>query len=131
MIHAARQISVTIRAPLAQAYAFAHRPENFPRWAAGLSTALRQEGGRWIAGTPQGEATVEFTPPNGFGILDHRVRIAGKSDIYIPLRLIENGEGTEVVFTLYRQPDMDDAAFERDAQAVLADLHRLKALLED
>jgi hypothetical protein len=74
---------------------------------------------------------VLFTPPNDFGILDHHVQIAGQADIYIPLRMIAHGAGTEVIFTLLRQPDMGDAAFDADAQAVIADLQRLKALLED
>ncbi|HAW62139.1 MAG TPA: polyketide cyclase, partial [Pseudomonas sp.] len=36
----------------------------------------------------------------------------------------------EFVFTLFRQPDMSDEQFAMDAQAVAADLQRLKNLLE-
>lgn len=126
-----RHLGVSIAAPFARAYAFARQPDNFPRWAAGLSSSLHLDGDHWVADTPQGQAVVLFTPPNDFGILDHHVLIAGQEDIYIPLRMIANGTGTEVIFTLLRQPNMDDTAFEADAQAVIADLHRLKALLED
>lgn len=125
-----RHLSIGIAVPLARAYAFTRRPENFPRWAAGLSATLHESDDGWVADTPAGEALVLFTPANDFGILDHRVQLAGRPDIYIPLRMIEHGAGTEVIFTLLRQPDMDDAAFEADAQAVMADLRRLKALLE-
>lgn len=125
-----RHLGVGIAVPFARAYAFARQPDNFPLWAAGLSSALHHDGDHWVADTPQGQAVVLFTPPNDFGILDHHVRIAGQTDIYIPLRMIAHGDGTEVIFTLLRQPDMDDAAFEADAQAVMADLHRLKRLLE-
>lgn len=128
---AARSIDIAIRAPLAQAYGFASQPENFPRWAAGLSASLYREGDDWIADTPEGRAIVLFSPPNDFGILDHHVRLPGKPDIHIPLRMIANGEGTLVVFTLFRQPDMDDAAFDRDADLVTKDLQTLKALLEN
>ncbi|SEJ63268.1 hypothetical protein SAMN05518849_11013 [Sphingobium sp. AP50] len=127
---AARSIDIAIRVPLAQAYGFASQPENFPRWAAGLSASLHREGDDWIADTPEGRAIVTFSPPNDFGILDHHVRLPGKPDIHIPLRMIANGDGTQVVFTLFRQPDMDDAAFDRDADLVTKDLQRLKALLE-
>jgi hypothetical protein len=41
-----------------------------------------------------------------------------------------NGPGTEIVFTLYRLPDLSDAAFGDDARRVADDLHRLKVLLE-
>jgi hypothetical protein len=46
------------------------------------------------------------------------------------MRVIADGEGCEVVFTLRRQPGMSDEDFERDAAAVLADLGTLKRLLE-
>lgn len=38
--------------------------------------------------------------------------------------------GSEVVFTLRRQAEMSDAAFERDAGMVAADLARLKEPME-
>ncbi|WP_311270908.1 SRPBCC family protein [Sphingobium sp. WCS2017Hpa-17] len=125
-----RHLGVSIAVPLARAYAFAHRPDNFPLWAAGLSSSLHHDGQHWVAQTPAGPAVVMFAPPNDYGILDHHVRIAGQPDIYIPLRMIAHGDGTQVVFTLFRQPDMNDAVFEADAQAVMADLEALKRLLE-
>lgn len=125
-----RHLGIGIAVPLARAYAFAQRPDNFPRWAAGLSTSLHHDGEHWVADTPAGRAIILFAPPNDHGILDHHVRIAGQPDIYIPLRMIAHGDCTQVVFTLFRQPGMDDAAFEADAQAVMADLQTLKQLLE-
>ena len=125
-----RHLSISIAVPLARAYAFAHRPDNFPLWAAGLSTSLRHDGEHWVADTPAGRAIILFALPNDYGILDHHVRIAGQPDIYIPLRMIAHGDGTQLVFTLFRQPGMDDAAFDADAQAVMADLQTLKQLLE-
>lgn len=125
-----RILHTTIAVPFTAAYEFAHRPENFPKWAAGLSSSLHQTERGWVAETPEGEAIVEFTEPNPHGVLDHRVRLQGRPEIYIPLRLIANGDGTEVELVLFRQPDMDDAAFERDAGLVTKDLAALKALLE-
>ena len=125
-----RHLSISIAVSLARAYAFAHRPDNFPLWAAGLSTSLRHDGEHWVADTPAGRAIILFALPNDYGILDHYVRIAGQPDIYIPLRMIAHGDGTQLVFTLFRQPGMDDAAFDADAQAVMADLQTLKQLLE-
>lgn len=53
-----------------------------------------------------------------------------KPVIYIPLRMIENGNGTQVMFTLFRQPGMDDMNFDQDAAMVRKDLSALKRLLE-
>jgi hypothetical protein len=49
---------------------------------------------------------------------------------YNPMRVISDGEASEVVFTLRKRAGMSDADFERDADAVLADLGTLKRLLE-
>jgi hypothetical protein len=126
----ARAISLAIDCPFDRAYAFAHRPENFPQWAAGLAESLHRDGDTWRAATPEGEAEVRFSPPNDYGVLDHHVVLPGKPEIYIPLRLIPNNEGSELVFTLFRQPGMDDAAWDRDEAAVRKDMATLKQVLE-
>ena len=41
-----------------------------------------------------------------------------------------NGKGSEVMLVLFRQPEMDDDAFVRDAGLMQNDLWALKALLE-
>lgn len=125
-----RHLSVTIDVPLSEAYAFACQPAHFAQWAAGLAETLHHDDRGWVAQTPEGEAIITFTAPNAFGILDHRVTLPGKPEIYIPLRMIAHGRQTEVLFTLFRLPEMDDAAFDRDAGWVRADLDRLKHLLE-
>lgn len=126
----ARILHTTIAVPFDQAYAFAHIPENFPTWAAGMSSALHKTDEGWIADTPAGKAHVRFSDPNPYGVLDHWVTIEGKPEISIPLRMIANGEGTEVELMLFRQPDMSDADFARDAEMVTRDLAALKRLLE-
>jgi len=62
--------------------------------------------------------------------MDHTVELPDGSEVYVPFRALANGAGTEVTLGLFRQPGMDDAAFERDAGLMRDDLVRLKALLE-
>ena len=50
--------------------------------------------------------------------------------VYVPLRALADGQGTEVVFTLRRGAGMTDDELERDAALVTSDLARLKAVLE-
>lgn len=126
-----RLISVPIRRDWREVYAFAHVPENFPRWAAGLAASLhRGDDGLWTAETPEGIVRIRFTPPNDYGILDHYVTLPSGEEIYIPLRVTANGEGAEVQFTLFRLPSMTDELFEHDAGLVHKDLLALKSLLE-
>ncbi|WP_129544039.1 SRPBCC family protein [Serratia sp. 1D1416] len=126
----ARTLHISINRPYVEAYEFLYRPENFPKWAKGLSDSLHQEGENWIADTPQGRIGIRFSAPNAFGVLDHWVTLPGGAVIYVPLRLLANQSGTEVIFTLFHQPEMDDAMFTRDAELVMADLQALKRLLE-
>jgi hypothetical protein len=125
-----RTISVSINKPLAEVYAFAHVPENFMKWASGLSTTLHQEGDLWIADTLEGKAKVRFSEPNVYGVLDHWVTLPDGQEIYIPLRVIANDTGSEVSLTLFRLSQMDDAAFEGDAATVANDLAVMKRILE-
>jgi hypothetical protein len=105
-------------------------PENLPTWASGLGRALKNTDGEWIAETPQGPMKVRFTERNGFGVLDHYVLPEPGLEIYIPMRVISNGAGSEVLITLFRLSDMSDQRFAADAAWVKRDLNALKTLLE-
>ena len=125
-----RTVTVRIARPQPDVYDFTSAPENFPRWASGLARSLKKVEGEWIADTSEGPVKVRFTERNDFGILDHHVAVRPGVDIYIPMRVIANGTGSEVSLTLFRLPDMTDEAFARDAEWGERDLRALKALLE-
>ncbi|MCP8465319.1 SRPBCC family protein [Pseudomonas sp. ZM23] len=126
-----RTLSVRIERRWSEAYEFLAAPENFPRWASGLCSAIEPlQDDLWLARTPQGALRVRFSPRNPFGVLDHDVLPDDAPAIHIPLRLIVNRDGCELQLTLLRQPEMDDATFERDAQWVMKDLQAIKTLLE-
>ena len=126
-----RHVSIRIQRPASEVYAFARDPESFPKWAAGLGSGLTRDGDGWIAHGPDGDVRVRFSPPNDHGVLDHWVTLPDGTELYMPLRVVANGEGAEVGMILYRPPTMfDDAAFDRDAAAVARALAKPKALLE-
>jgi hypothetical protein len=125
-----RNISVSINRNVKDVYDFVCVPENFPRWASGLGKSLNFVNGEWLAETPEGAVRIRFSERNAFGVLDHWVIPKPGVQIYIPMRVIENGSGCELVFTLFRLPDMSDEAFAADAEWVLRDLTALKNLLE-
>ena len=126
-----RHLSIDIDRPVADVYAYAADPRNLPSWAAGLAGAdLAYDDGHWVSESPMGRVTFTFAPPNDFGVLDHDVTLPTGETVRNPLRVIGDGEGTEVVFTLRQRPEMTDADFERDADAVTRDLATLKAALE-
>ena len=125
----ARTLAVTIDRPPGDVLAFVRDPEELPTWAAGLAHGVRWEDSRWLATTADGaEVDVMFCPENDLGVADHRVRGADGLDLTVPLRVVPNGDGAEVVLTVVGDPDGDLA---RDAHAVRADLDRLRRVLED
>ena len=125
-----RHISVFIARASDDVYEFAADPRNLPLWAAGLARSeVRQQGGAWIADAPFGQVTIRFAACNALGVLDHEVELASGLTVHNPMRVMPYGEGSEFVFSLFRQPGITDEQFEADALAVEADLQRLKSLL--
>jgi hypothetical protein len=108
-----RTLSVRIERPYEEAYGFLADHKNFPKWASGMDTSV----------------PVTYTEPNDFGVVDHTVHLPGL-DVYVPLRVLRNGTGVEVLLTVFRLPGTDDAGFEADAAKVSEDLGTLKEILE-
>lgn len=127
-----RVVTQAVACDWQRAYALASDPRQLPRWASGLATStLTPDGPHWCIDTPeQGPARLRFAPANAFGILDHWVTPDGRAEIYLPFRVIATGPGQcAFQFTLLRQPQMDDAAFARDADWIARDLRALRDLL--
>ena len=92
-----------------EVYDYVSRVENLPSWAKGV--------------TP--EMDVRFAEQNPFGVLDHWATVDGTT-FYNPMRVIEDGDGSEITFTLRGVPDIDPD----DRAAIAADLATLKRILE-
>jgi hypothetical protein len=139
MTHETRHLSITVQRPVAEVRAYLADPLNFSQWASGLAGGLASlsedsapgsDPNLFAAQSPQGEVTVRFSGANDFGVADHWVFLPDGTTVYVPLRAVANGDGTEVSLTLYRQPSMDDATFAADSEWITRDLDRLKSVLE-
>jgi len=97
-----------------EVYAYVADPAHLPRWAAGVTAAT----------------DVRFVPPNEHLVLDHDVTLPDGSVTRNAMRVLPDGDGCEVVFTLRRAPGTSDEAYDADAAAVRSDLATLKRLLE-
>lgn len=118
MARQGRQLSVSISRPAAEAYEFLSRPENFPKWAS------------WASRTAHSPAAVRFMDRNSYGILDHSIRLARGGSAYVPLRVVADSEGCQLVLTLFRHPDTTEENFAADAEWVMRDLVAAKRILE-
>jgi hypothetical protein len=130
-VSTSRTISVSIRRDPKAVYQFVLNLEYFPRWARSTFQSIRQLNGKWVAETTQSSVTIDLTERNNFGILDHYVKLPSAAVIYAPMRVIKNGDGSEVIFTLFQPVDMSDDKFAEDAKSVEQDLNTLKKLMEE
>lgn len=126
----ARTISASIARPPKAVYDYLADPATIPQWS--FFESIEPAGdGRWTVTGPDGEtAAITFAPPNGFGVLDQNVEVAPGRWVHVPLRVVPNGDGSEVLFTAFRQPQYSDDDFDADVAVVRADLTRLKQILE-
>ena len=125
-----RTITVRIDRPFDKVYDFLVDPTNWNQWAFGLGRNIRHSQEGWMADSDGAVATVQFTPRNNFGVVDHSVIRPSGQRVYVPMRLIANSSGCELLFTLFREPNMSDAQFASSAGFVERDLNGLKRLLE-
>ncbi|EJL88595.1 Polyketide cyclase / dehydrase and lipid transport [Herbaspirillum sp. CF444] len=125
-----RLLHVTIERRLQDVYDFLADPANMPQWASGLGKGIEQIDGKWLADTPEGKLEVRFAPANDVGVLDHEVVTTSGESVFIPMRVVANGDGCELTFILFRQPGMSDDKFNEDTAWVTRDLETLKTLLE-
>jgi hypothetical protein len=125
-----KNISVSIRRAPADVYAFVASGENVPRWANGLGDKIERADDAWLAEGPIGKVKVRFAPPNQLGVADHDVTTEAGITVHNPIRVIPNGTGSTVIFTLLRRPGVSAQEFNDDAKAVERDLTTLKGILD-
>jgi uncharacterized protein YndB with AHSA1/START domain len=124
-----RILDISIEAPAERVYAYVAEPRNMPRWAPNFGHEITPEGDHWVMHTAEGPVPVRFAPPNNLGVLDHWVRLPA-GELQNPMRVVPNGAGSVLTFTLFRQEGWTDEQFAEDAALVAADLAKLKALIE-
>jgi hypothetical protein len=125
-----RHVSISINRSADEVYEFASNPENLPKWAAGVSGSVKNINGEWVTESPMGRVKVKFADKNKFGILDHDVTLPSGESFYNPMRVFPNKDGSELIFTLYQRPGMTDEDFRKDEEQIIADLQKLKGLIE-
>jgi len=125
-----RTISIFIAAPPARVYAYASNPEHLPLWVPSFCRSVELVDGEWVVQSPAGRVVFSFVPRNDLGVLDHTVALPSGMKLTNPMRVIPNGDGSEVLFTLFQHDGMSEQQFREDARLVLSDLRTLCQLLE-
>jgi hypothetical protein len=126
----ARTVSVSIDRTPADVYAYVADPGNMPRWSF-IEAVTPSDDGRWEATLAGGGRSVlTFAAANELGVLDHDVVVSDELVVHVPMRVVANQGGSEVLFTVFRQAGMSGSEFADDVATVEKDLATLKAVLE-
>ena len=127
-----RTISVEISVPMDTVYRCVRDPNQLPLWASGICKSVTVKDDVWHVdtGTEIGTVLLAFCEDNTFGVLDHTVTLPDGVAVLNPMRVLANGEGSELLFTVFQTEGMSDEAFVKDIQAVTRDLKTIKTLLE-
>ncbi len=128
----AKVITCSVQRNAQDLYEMLWRPESFTRWASGLSSSsLERDDGGWKAQGPEGSVRITFTEHNSLGVMDHWVDLGDDRIVYVPLRIISNEDGSEVMLTLFRQSGMSTEKLAEDEAWVRRDLATLKIFAEE
>lgn len=125
-----KTLSVSISCDPKKVYELVSNLENLPRWAKTFCLSIRRSNGEWTVETPQGPVKIRIAGKNDLGVLDHHVRPTAGAELFVPMRVVPNGSGSEVLFTLFRLPGVSDESYAEDMRLVEQDLRSLKSLME-
>ena len=123
-------LTISINCDHKKVYEFVSNMENMPRWAKTFCRSIKKSDGEWVIETSQGPMGIRIAPKNDFGILDHTVIPAPGVEVFVPMRVVPNGSGSEVIFTLFQQAGMSDENFAKDQGMIEQDLATLKQIME-
>jgi hypothetical protein len=129
----ARVVTFSIARPLREVYEFLLRPQNFASWAFVGDTQMSNLGdGDWAVETSVGPRILRFAERNRNFVLTHSARVApGDTPSVIPMRLMANGDGTELIYVFLPRPSLSEAEWGSMIEWVTADLGALKSYLEN
>ena len=122
--------STYIVADRAEVFDYVRVPENQPRWAKNFVRSTNAiGGGRYVMETPAGPMTYRVEADPNRGTVDF-IFDGAQGENILPARVVPQGNGSIVTFTITRTPNMDDRAWEAGMRGMDDELAELKRLLE-
>ena len=100
--------------------------ELFPKM---IPDAKFNPNGWWSFIGPYGKSKVKFNQNKSLGILDHQY-VDEESSWNIPMRIISNGDFSEVVITLKKPKELSDFQFDQRVSKINKIIYSMKKILE-
>ena len=86
--------------------------------------------GLWSFTGPFGPATLKFKPNKELGILDHQYK-DNDSLWDVPMRVVDSGDTSEVIITLFQPSELSDSAFDERIKVIEEMMQQMKNIIEN
>jgi hypothetical protein len=121
--------TITIAAPPAAVLAVVGDGARLPEWAPAFATAVEHQGDdRWLIGEGDGRFPVRLRVDQTFGTVDILRPVDPPAGAF--LRVVPNGEGSELLFTLFFPDGTAAEAVDAQMATVEQELQTVRALAE-
>ncbi|MCE7874106.1 SRPBCC family protein [bacterium CPR1] len=119
-----RTHSVSIPRSPHEVFSFLTEVENWPRWAVLTVRRVRRDGEGWVFEGVEGELALTAISRPEVGLFDYE--LGGWS---VAMRVLPNGDGSEVVATFLQPEGMQEREFEQAVNVRERELKALKVVL--
>ena len=94
-----------------------------------MPDAQLNDSGWWLFTGPYGKSMLKFNENKSLGILDHQY-VDEKSSWNIPVRVVSNGDVSEVLITLNKPDEITDEQFDLRVEEISAMFNSMKNIIE-
>ncbi|EDY80393.1 glyoxalase family protein [Verrucomicrobiia bacterium DG1235] len=123
-----RTVTITVSASVDEVFSFLANPEALPLWAVSFCKSIREEAGRWIVSTGQGELAFAIEADRASGCIDMLAGPTLETVESFPIRVFKADNGqTAASFTMFKsqRPDMTDTLFEMHYRGLVKEVGTL------
>ena len=92
--------------------------------------AVKKDDGWWMFKGPYGDAKLKFNPNEQLGILDH-VYQDPDAKWSVPMRVVSNGDFSEVIITLFKPAHFSDEQFDQRMKEMEKIVDQMKTAIEN
>ena len=119
-----RTISITVKKKTGDAFdAILKMPPKM------MSDAKINDAGWWSFTGPYGKSMLKFNENKSLGILDHQY-VDEESSWDVPMRVVSNGDVSEVLITLNKPDEITDEQFDLRVEEISAMFNSMKNIIE-
>ena len=85
--------------------------------------------GWWSFTGPHGKSKLKFNENKSLGILDHKY-VDEESDWDVPMRVVSNGDYSEILITLNKPDELSDEQFNKRVEEIGELVNNMKQMIE-